>query len=441
MNPRILSYHVSATHPLISPLNLLSEAVSISDFHAFVYSPGEHGKPGVSSVDISRRQTEIRDLITKKGGIVILLLQPQADADVLLDLAAPQVGALIKTLVRSGAGSQFKGIPSAQGVSGGYLQVLKGALHFTAHLQASESHITSNKGTIFAVNSVGYPIAAEFLVGEARVCVLPPPNNVPADRLGAAIVKVITAHFNKATEIDIPDWAEKITVPGADIHNKQIAELTNQAEQLLTQIDFLKNERGELLSHVSLLFSYGKAVLEPAVRAAFRIFGFAVPNPDEYEGEWDVEIRDTQTGRSALGEVEGSEGLIDVDKSRQLLDYIQAEIVEGHDHKGILIGNGYRLLAPDAPERQAQFSEHAQRAAARFSFCLVPTTELFKAVCAVLESPADANLKATIRESLLATTGQWAFVRQESAPTSPEKETAGKNSAEPSQIAPLKGSK
>jgi hypothetical protein len=412
VKPRILSYRVSATHDLISPLNVVSDPVSVSDFHAFVYSPGEHFQPGVSSLDVSRRQTEIRDLIQKKGGIIIVLMQPQANADVLLDLAAPQVGELIKTLVRNGAGSQFKTISSARGVSGGYLQVLKGTLHFTAHLEASESQITGNAGTIFAANSVGHPIAVEFLVGEGRICVLPPPNNVPADRLGAAIVKVITAHFNKTAQIDAPAWAEDITVPGANIHDEQIAELTKRSEELALQIDSLKVDRGTLLSHVRLLFSYGKGVLEPAVRSVFRLFGFDVPEPEEYRGEWDVEMKEEQSGRTALGEVEGSEGVIDVDKYRQLLDYVEAEALEGRDHKGILIGNGFRLLPPDAPERQAQFSEHVQRGAARNNFCLVPTTEVFKAVCAVLESPKDEALKATIRESLLATTGPWGFVRE-----------------------------
>jgi hypothetical protein len=417
VKPRILSYRVSATHDLISAVNFISDPVSISDFHAFVYSPGEHFQPGVSSLDVSRRQAEIRDLIQKKGGIIIVLMQPQAAADTLLDLAAPQVAQLIKTLVRNGTGSQFRTISSAPGVSGGYLQVLKGTLHFTAHLEASESQISGNSGTIFAVNSVGHPIAVEFLVGEGRICALPPPNNVPADRLGAAIVKVITAHFNRTAQIDAPAWAGNITVPGANVHDEQIAELTQRTEELTVRITSLKDDRDRLLSFVRLLFSYGKGVLEPAVRSALGLIGFAVPEPEEYEGEWDVELKDPQSGRTALGEVEGSEGIIDVDKYRQLLDYVEAEALEGRDHKGILIGNGFRLLDPAAPERQAQFSGHAQRGAVRNHFCLVPTTELFKAVCAVLESPEDETLKATIRESLLTTTGPWAFVRQEVAAT------------------------
>ncbi len=110
--------------------------------------------------------------------------------------------------------------------------------------------------------------------------------------------------------------------------------------------------------------------------------------------------------------MEGSEGAIDVDKYRQLLDYIEAEAQEGRDHKGILVGNGFRLLAPDATERQNQFSEHVQRGASRNQFCLVPTTELFKAVSAVLESPENQALKEAIRESFFATTGLWSFARE-----------------------------
>ena len=183
---------------------------------------------------------------------------------------------------------------------------------------------------------------------------------------------MIKAHFDKTTEVEAPDWTSRVTVPQANVHDHQVTELTKQKEKLEAQIDALKSESEELLKYVWLLFGYGKAALEPIVRSAFRLIGFIVPEPEEYEGEWDVELRETESTRTALGEVEGSEGVIDVDKYRQLLDYIEAEALEGRDHKGILIGNGFRLLALEAPERQNQFSDHAQRGAARNDFCLVP---------------------------------------------------------------------
>ena len=233
-------------------------------------------------------------------------------------------------------------------------------------------------------------------------------------RFRARLLRFGDPIFNKTAQIEVPSWVAEVSVPGANIHDTQIAELTRRTEELAAQIAALKGDREKLLSYVQLVFGYGKAVLEPIVRSSFRLFGFAVPEPEEYEGEWDVELQE-ESGRTALVEVEGSEGVIDVDKYRQLLDYIDTESQEGRDHKGVLIGNGFRLLAPNAPERQTQFSEHAQRGAARNRFCLVPTTELFKAVCAVLESPEDQTLKKSIRESLLATTGPWSFAREQAS--------------------------
>jgi hypothetical protein len=230
--------------------------------------------------------------------------------------------------------------------------------------------------------------------------------------LGAAIVKIIATHFTRTASVEAPGWAGEIAVPGADIHNQQIGQLQERMQELETQISSLKEDRDNLLAYVGLLFGYGKAVLEPVVRTSFRLLGFTVPEPEEYDGEWDVELLDEGSGRTALGEVEGSEGVIDVDKYRQLLDYVEAEAQEGRNRKGILIGNGFRLLAPDTPERGEQFSDHARRGAVRNQFCLLPTTELFKAVCAVLEAKDSARLKAAVRNSILATTGVWVFVKE-----------------------------
>lgn len=137
--------------------------------------------------------------------------------------------------------------------------------------------------------------------------------------------------------------------------------------------------------------------------------GFDVPEPDTYQGEWDVELHEPRSGKTAIGEVGGSEGLIDVDKYRQLLDYYQAEVLEGRNHKGTLIGNGFRLKELNAEERLNQFSVHATSGATASGFCLLPTTELFKAVCAVLETPQDEGLKIRIRDSILSRVGIWTF--------------------------------
>lgn len=72
-----------------------------------------------------------------------------------------------------------------------------------------------------------------------------------------------------------------------------------------------------------------------------------------------------------------------------------------------------------------QFTDHALRGGAHNGFYLLPTTELFKAVCAALEFPEDEELKVNIRRSILAAIGVGTF--------------AGKASAAPAEAGPAKG--
>jgi hypothetical protein len=418
MKRRILNYHFPATHDSFTTLSSIDAPESISDFDAFIFDPTSLGNQSLTAFE--RRQTELFDLVHKKGGLILSILRPNMVVNAsgrslyayaLLERVAPAIMEMFYNSVQAGAGSQVAPVLSARGPSLAYFQALRGCLAFVAHLSITESQVKERSGTILAVDSVGYPIAVEFRVAEGLLCFVPIPHNVTGDRTGAAIVKTVAQHFNKPTGLDAPSWASEMSVPGASLYDERIAELGKQRERLSLEISGLEDKRDELRKYLRLLFGYGKAVLEPVVRAAFRLSGFAVPEPEDYEGEWDVELLETKSGRTAIGEVEGSEDVIDVDKYRQLLDYVEAEALEGRDHKGILIGNGFRLTAPEAPERQQQFSPHVLRGAARNQFCLLPTTELFKAVCALLENPEDEGLKVKIRDSVLTTVGIWTFAQ------------------------------
>ncbi len=414
---------MAATHDAITPLPNIENALSISDFDAFVIDPNIlAGAPTPET--FQRRRGELQDLLEKKGGMIICVLRPNNLQGVvqgvgafnrysLLEQAASPAYRAVVAAVGSGAGSSVTVINSARGPTASYFQVLQQKLRFEAFLRLTEAQVAQYSGVVFAVNSVRHAIAVEFRTGEGMVAFVPVPHDVPGERVGAAIVKMVASHFNKRTDIDAPDWSQGIAVPGAHAYDVRIAELSTQRERLTTEMSDLEIRREEITSYIRLLFGYGKGVLEPEVRTALRLLGFTIREPEEYVGEWDIDLRDGQSGATAIGEVEGSEGPIDVDKSRQLLDYIEAEATEGRDHKGILIGNGFRLTPPEAPARLQQFSDHARRAAARFQFCLLPTTELFKAVCAVLESPQDEVLKVQIRESLLGAVGAWSFAREQ----------------------------
>jgi hypothetical protein len=417
---RIVNVGVPATHDSITTLPNLNERISLSDFDALVLNPTALSS-GLTQANRLRRQNELRDLILRKGGIVVCMLRPndqiiygdtgQNGGSIYSIFNSTMSQGLMESYVQRGFGSQIKIVPNAKGASGGYFRVLQGTLSFSAYLNTDAESLAKINGTVFAFDSVPNPIAVEFAVGPGRICFVPAPEGATGDRVGSAIVRVVEAHFGGPAEIDSPSWLAEIAVPGATAHDTIIVTLEQKKEQIESEISKLKQNRSELLNYRTLLHGYGKSVLEPVVRSALRLFGFGVPEPDEYNGEWDVELHSESLSTFAIGEVEGSEGFIDVDKYRQLLDYIQAETLEGRDHKGILIGNGFRLAAPEAPERLSQFSDHALRGARKNGFCLLPTSELFKAVCAVLENPADEGLKIRIRDSIISATNVWAFAR------------------------------
>jgi hypothetical protein len=426
LKKRILNFRIAATHPSIVDLPRVNDPRAISDFDAFAFDPsGMLESNGLTVDSFLRRRQELRDLIHLKGGIVVCLLRPEVRTGVpipgfgnvgtyeLLNFAMDS-GALaqIQSALRAGQGSRIAMIPGATGVSVGYLRILASTLQFAAYLDTNGTSLAARAGTVLAVDSVSHPIAVEFTIGAGRVCFLPIPEGAPGDRVGSAVVRVVEAHYGGPSEIEEPAWVPSVTVPGANANDARIVQLEETKRHVKAEIAELTRTRTETLNYRILLYGYGKSALEPIVRAALRLVGFKVPEPDLYSGEWDVEIQHPTTGSTALAEVEGSQGAVDVDKYRQLLDYVQAEVLEGRDHKGILIGNGFRLAPPEATERQNQFSNHALLGAQKNQFCLLPTSELFKAVCAVLERPGDEGQKIQIRDSILATVGVWKFARE-----------------------------
>jgi hypothetical protein len=417
---QVLNFGITATHDLITPLDNFADPRSISDFDAFAIDVAALSG-GVTQDAFIRRRNEIRDLLTLKGGLVVSLLRhniplgfPGMVTDIygLFDLVALGAMNLIRASVRAGTGVQIKVVASMIGPSAGYFRVLKGALRFASYLATDDASIVNSNGAVFAVDSVAHPIAVEFLVGAGRLCFLPVPQAVDGKRVGAAIMQIVETHFGGLSDVEAPAWAVDVMIPGSNAHDGRIAQLERERAQIETEIAALKEKRDDLNNFRVLLYGYGKSLLEPVVRSAFRVLGFLVPEPEEYAGEWDVELRQGQSPVTAIAEIEGSVGVIDVDKYRQLLDYVEQEALDGREHKGILVGNGFRLTAPEELQRQSQFSDHALRGAKRNGFGLLATSELFKAVCAVLEAADNEALKIRVRESILSAVGVWTFARE-----------------------------
>ncbi|HET8923939.1 MAG TPA: hypothetical protein VFN26_13200 [Candidatus Acidoferrum sp.] len=417
MGRRILSFGVGATHARMTRLTNFEDTVCLSDYEALVFDPFALRNAQVNAAAFFRRQAELGDLVQRKGGLVVCFLRPpsqiqllgsgQFDVLSIFEAADLRAAGMVRETLRMGTTTRWGAVKGAMGVTSGYLSALMGRLQSEAFLQTDEARLKNYAGKLAAGNSAGWPVAVEFESGPGRLCFVPVPQNVPEGQLGSVIARMVEEHYGGPVEIDTPGWADAVSVPGADAHIARISELERQQDEIGVELSRLGKERSELLNFRVLLYGYGKSVLEPAVRRAFEKLGFKVLEPEEYEGEWDVDLTDEASRASAVGEVEGSEGAINVDKLRQLLDYVESEENEGRSRKGILVGNGYRLRPLDQAERGDQFTQMAVTRAARYGYCLIPTTELFAAVCAVLKSPTDDGLKKHIRDSVFSTVGPW----------------------------------
>ena len=234
--------------------------------------------------------------------------------------------------IKSGVGREIRLATTATSAARHYFRTLSPNLGFHAYFQSDLKYL----GTARDANCTRLRAARSCSPnkwGQGRILFLPVPHDLPSERVGAALVQTVSRMLQSEEEIDEPVWSTPIQVPGADKHDKQIEELRERLKDVKAQLTQLQTAKADITGYKRLLFGTGRSVLEPVVRSAFRLLGFDVLEPEQYRGEWDVELHDSG-GQTALVEIEGAEASIDVDEYRQLLDYINDEELQGRSRKG-----------------------------------------------------------------------------------------------------------
>jgi hypothetical protein len=370
---------------------------------------------------LQRRRIEVSELL-RKGGIVVVLLRfhkteykfirddgsnPSLTAYSILD-QIPLNGTLYfpHRMIVASEGKNVRKADGKKSCGKQFLQLVGDSLSYSAILPLPSEY--RKLLTVLATDSVGNPIAIEFESGSGRIVFLPVSDKYIPNDLVDPILETIYSHYGGSADLTEPDWVKKISVVSSTQYDGEINDIARQTEELRIRSEVLIEKRDALQRFKHLLFGTGRAALEPAVREAFRLFGFNVPEEKDYPEPCDAFLIDPE-GKTALCEVEGSENQIRVGKYRQLLDYIQAEALKAALHKGILIGNGFRNEPLQSDNRKAQFSDHVLNGCRANGYVVVPSTELFEAVNAVLARPDSVSLKAAIRSSIMTTVGLWAF--------------------------------
>jgi len=204
-----------------------------------------------------------------------------------------------------------------------------------------------------------------------------------------------------------PEWMQEIETP------KEILYLNNQALEFDRKIEELKKERSklvsrknELLNVTHLLYENGKN-LEAAINLALKLIGYDVESLRIGDFEVDHVII-SPNGTRFIGESEGKDNsAIDITKFRQLESNIGEDFERDEIEtpaKGILFGNGFRLMAPS--ERPDQFTQKCLTNAKRLGSILIRTSDLYALAVYILDNPDCEDFKVACRNAIESTSGE-----------------------------------
>jgi len=280
-----------------------------------------------------------------------------------------------------------------------FFRAFKDEIQFECALKIGES--LEPYVRVLARNKVGEIISCEISIEGGSLVFLPTLRSASPEKEAGVLLDCIEGILGSGYESPLPSWVENYKLPGETTYVEAIKKLGEQINRLDIEKRGLEEKQNKVMRFKGLLYEKGKRALEPLVREAFRLFDFNVLEPDAYSEDFDLYIK--EDGLTIIGEIEGTDNsFIEVDKYRQLLDYVEQESDKGIQCKGVLVGNAWRGTNP--AERKEQFSSTAVARAQQRGFCLITTYQLFEIAKRILSGITDQELEG-IRAKIISCKG------------------------------------
>lgn len=257
-----------------------------------------------------------------------------------------------------------------------------------------------------ATDEDGRLLAFEVGVERGRVLFIPPLAASDPRERGALIEGLLASTSPQAAAA--PEWLSAVQLPEQAALAARVAELSERLEALEREFISLRRRYGRLERINALLAARTPGDLASPAAAALSLLAFRVETVDA------VSLLASADEGTALVVLTAAQEAVPSDVYWDLIHRLEDGPRKGA--KGMILANGFCTLPPE--ERGIVFPDLLRRGAAHRGVCLVATTELHRAASAVLASGEDAALAASIRKSLLETTGPW-FLNN---PPSPEGE-------------------
>ena len=415
MRIKILSVDKFLKHDLINRSSFESSP-SFSDFDAIIIDPGPlsfsllrspstHLNDGSYFTDCNRdggygknliarfekRKNEIEKLLEISQGILICYLRKKRESLILKtkrgfkyldcyswlpDYSGEDMTISISSSVhiKEQEGTEISFIKQLHPFSK-YFYAFKDKIRFESILEIREP--LSEYTKIIAENKVQENISCEININGGKIILIPPLMLDNPEIEAGVLLSCIGEIMEFGYESPLPSWVKEYSLPNETEDVEIIVQLDEEIKRLNLEKQKYEDKQKYISKFKGLLYEKGKRALEPLVRDAFRLIGFKVFEPEEYTEEYDLYIKENEI--TIIGEIEGKDNSpLDVDKYRQLLDYIEQESTKGVSCKGILIGNAFKDIDP--AERKNQFSSHAIKGCERQKFCMITTHQLFDIV-------------------------------------------------------------
>lgn len=290
---------------------------------------------------------------------------------------------------------------------GKYFYSFKNQIHFECILEPLKKIEVFLKA--IARNKVKEIISCEINIGGGKIIFIPHTVSTDLKKETGVLLNCIEGVFEYGIETPPPHWIKKYSLPNENKNVAKIEQLNKKISVLQKVKQNFEEDQVNIAKFKGLLYEKGKRTLEPLVREAFNLMGFNVIDPERYKEEYDLYIKEKDL--MIIGEIEGTDSsLIDIDKYRQLLDYVEYEIDKGVKCKGILIGNAYKDINPT--ERQEQFSQHAIKRCEDQRFCRITTYQLFEIVKKIFLG-IDVPKLEKIRKNIIECNTEFIFKKED----------------------------
>lgn len=389
---------------------------------------------GIDSREIEQAQRAIRDKLLAGNVTVIVITQPAfSDPPAyrgLVRLISPKGGVLSDL----GAHSSYRLLPvllSTESVRTGKRIIVDDGHDFKAYLDAVTHYGFYISEYAERIDGHGLPLHFEREDGQnvednsghdlgfvltfgatdgggstrpksrGRLVFLPPPT----EPSGAAIEKILSVYGKASPGGEAPPaWSNALSLPQAEQLQEKISRLEGHVTEVLEEVDELKRQKGEILSHRRLLHSRGPD-LEDAVVQAFRVLGFDDIMPMGGADEEDAAFDMGGITLYSYGVVEAK----GADRGTLMQHILQCKkwanqraVTDGKLSKGIFVPNQHRLQPyPKSLKARIKIEPNQLEQAEMNDICIIPTCVLFEAVKRVLggEAPDRAKIAAKIAAS------------------------------------------